>query len=121
MTKIVGATGHKCYGIGEITLTVPNEENKTRIVDGKQVRLEPTDMSVQHIEDGRTRVICDCCSNGHGSPDIKDHCLKIADATNFACFTVLTGRPVQNGGSEISQKTLKCRWIVPPIDEDENQ
>jgi hypothetical protein len=128
MTKIVGATRHECCGIGEISINIPENEAegiagevKSQIVDGKDVKLQPNDIAVQHVEDGSTRVICDHLSNGHGSPEMRNHCLKIIHAIEFACSNVLTGSPIHNHGSEITRQTMPCRWSVPPIDENKKQ
>jgi len=128
MTKIVGATRHECCGIGQIAINIPENEaegiegkQKSQIVDGKDVKLIPNDIAVQHVEDGSTRVICDHLSNGDASSEMRKHCLKIIQAVEFACSTVLTGSPIHNHGSEITKHTLPCRWIVPPIDDDENK
>lgn len=128
MTKIVSASPRGCCGRGIVTIHIPEDEETSRkeetiskIVDGNLVGIQATDIDVQHKDNGGTRVICEHLSNGHGNPEQRGHCLKISEAIIMACNRVLTGKLLQNHGSKTYTETLPCKWVVKPIDEDENE
>ncbi|HBB03267.1 MAG: hypothetical protein US89_C0006G0076 [Candidatus Peregrinibacteria bacterium GW2011_GWF2_38_29] len=113
--RVVAATEHKCYGVGTLKEVVEERSSSIKAIEvgnisGGKLGLEPVDIAVQHMENGRTRPICDYLES-------TGCCLKLQEATRQICLMALNKGVEAGRGpvTEYTHQTHVCKWKALPI------